>query len=385
MSCKDCGATVEPSDRFCPACGTPNVSCKFHPKFAPDVRRFEPEILFEVAPQGSPGCPRCRRVIAHQACYCDACGMDLTGAWERHRQRLAVEAWRRGDDGGGPPGFRPAGALGRHLRGALVVSALVATGIGAGQLWRQGQLRASGPGLAIAPDPAALGVAESAAAVLVVVVAALLVAWMGRALGNLPALAVLDGRWRPRWAVLGWLVPGLNLVRPKQLMDDLWRSSAEDPLPCSPDWRRHEAPTLSSVWWVTLLSGGMLAGAGAVVGLAARTHPAGRLPEMAALLDGVAALVLAGSLLSLHALVRLVDERQRRRRALVVVDAAGVEAATDVAADVAAASVAMEGSVTEPVPSRHEPLVPAAAVGGSRRTSALRLPPSSRRAVWGKY
>src|SRR6185503_11381942 len=209
-----------------------------------------------------------------------------------------------------------------------------------------------------------------------------------RALGNLPALAVVDARWRPRWAVLAWAVPVLNVVRPKQVMDDLWRASAEDLPLCSPDWRRRGAPALSAVWWATLLTGAVLSGAGLLVGLAAEGS-ADRLPEVAALLDGVAALMLAGSLLSLHALVRLVDGRQARR-AQVVADPSA-DPSTDpfpesgsesgpgpgsgaVAAGVAAASVELEtGPAAAPIPTRHEPLVPLDAGAGARRTSALRL------------
>ena len=54
ITCKDCGATVTPSDRFCPACGTPNAHTKFHPKFGPALKIVEPRIITEPAPLALP-------------------------------------------------------------------------------------------------------------------------------------------------------------------------------------------------------------------------------------------------------------------------------------------------------------------------------------------
>jgi hypothetical protein len=54
-----------------------------------------------------------------------------------------------------------------------------------------------------------------------------------RAYRNLPALGAESPRFSSGWAVGAWFVPFLNLVRPKQIMDDIWRAS--DPaLPAHP-------------------------------------------------------------------------------------------------------------------------------------------------------
>ena len=84
LACNDCGSTVTAADRFCPACGTPNAHTKFHPKFGPELVRFEPRIVEDVAEPGAPSCPRCHRTM-EQHDYCRACGMEL-GANQGVRQ-----------------------------------------------------------------------------------------------------------------------------------------------------------------------------------------------------------------------------------------------------------------------------------------------------------
>lgn len=49
--------------------------------------------------------------------------------------------------------------------------------------------------------------------------------WFRRAYRNLPILGAESLRFSNGWAVGAWFVPFLNLVRPKQLADDIWRAS----------------------------------------------------------------------------------------------------------------------------------------------------------------
>lgn len=74
--------------------------------------------------------------------------------------------------------------------------------------------------------------------------------WFHRAYTNLHALGMEPLRFRAGWAVGGWFVPILNLVRPKQIMNDIWRGS--DPAaPASNDgaWHRAPVPALLHLWW----------------------------------------------------------------------------------------------------------------------------------------
>ena len=76
------------------------------------------------------------------------------------------------------------------------------------------------------------------------------IAWTRRLYGNLRALGVQDLRFGVGWAVGGWFVPLFNLVRPKQIVDDIWRGS--DPSPSwTGGWRESRVPLLLHVWWAT--------------------------------------------------------------------------------------------------------------------------------------
>ena len=78
--------------------------------------------------------------------------------------------------------------------------------------------------------------------------------WFHRAYTNLHALGMEPLRFRAGWAVGGWFVPILNLVRPKQIMDDIWRGS--DPAaPASNHgaWHRAPIPALLQLWWALFL------------------------------------------------------------------------------------------------------------------------------------
>ena len=57
-----------------------------------------------------------------------------------------------------------------------------------------------------------------------------LIAWTNRAYRNLQRSVPMTCGSRDGWAVGGWFVPFLNFVRPKQIMNDVWRGSSPDGL-----------------------------------------------------------------------------------------------------------------------------------------------------------
>jgi Domain of unknown function (DUF4328) len=90
--------------------------------------------------------------------------------------------------------------------------------------------------------------------------------WFRRAYFH-PALPADRLRFRRGLVVLSWFVPILNLVRPKQIMDDIWRASDPDPRgPASVPDRKPVSGLLNAWWsiwlvslavaWVVLLAGG---------------------------------------------------------------------------------------------------------------------------------
>ena len=86
-----------------------------------------------------------------------------------------------------------------------------------------------------------------------------LAVWTGLAYRNLFALGVGDLRFAPGWGVWAWFVPFLNFVRPKQIVDDLWRSTTPGDA-----WPRPPVPGMLHVWWALVLLTSLFAPAGIV-------------------------------------------------------------------------------------------------------------------------
>jgi hypothetical protein len=79
------------------------------------------------------------------------------------------------------------------------------------------------------------------------------IAWLHGMHGNLRAFPALGlPRHAQGWAIGGWFVPLLNLVRPKQMMDDAWRGS--DPTLNRPGARHPvDVPWYFHLWWMSCL------------------------------------------------------------------------------------------------------------------------------------
>jgi len=78
--------------------------------------------------------------------------------------------------------------------------------------------------------------------------------WFHRAYANLPALGMAPLEVGAGWAIGGWFVPLLNLVRPKEIMNDIWRGS--DPNRASRldgFWRVGPVSGLVHLWWTLVL------------------------------------------------------------------------------------------------------------------------------------
>lgn len=78
--------------------------------------------------------------------------------------------------------------------------------------------------------------------------------WAVQAYRNLPALAIEDRRYWTIWLVIGWVIPGANLLVPKLLVDDVWRgSSPEASLVGGDSWQRRPVASIVNRWWCSFL------------------------------------------------------------------------------------------------------------------------------------
>lgn len=82
--------------------------------------------------------------------------------------------------------------------------------------------------------------------------------WFHRAYSNLPALGVAKRRFDSNAAIWPWFVPILNLWRPKQVANDIWRGS--NPHVASRELRlaQDPVPSLLAFWWGGYIVASML-------------------------------------------------------------------------------------------------------------------------------
>jgi serine/threonine-protein kinase len=117
--------------------------------------------------------------------------------------------------------------------------------------WHRLRGEPAGPG-----TPSALAdLVFAAEGFVLLVVAVLFLVWFRRAYRNLEALGAQGLRFSPTWAVWAWFVPLLGLVRPKQLLNDVWRASdPELPPGDHGSWRRQPVPSVLTWWWLAFLA-----------------------------------------------------------------------------------------------------------------------------------
>jgi hypothetical protein len=126
--------------------------------------------------------------------------------------------------------------------------------------------------------------------------------WFYRASKNLPALGSVRLAYTPGWAVGGFFVPFLNLVRPLQVMREVWHCS--DPSGLERDAaldafstrNRLGTPPLVGWWWACFLLSNIVGNAAARIQFSSKPSPdliqvAGVLSVVSDLLDIPAALL----------------------------------------------------------------------------------------------
>jgi hypothetical protein len=75
--------------------------------------------------------------------------------------------------------------------------------------------------------------------------------WLHRAYANIVPLGAQYPRYSTGTAIWSWFVPILNLWRPKQVANDVWRASdPEAPVDQGDSWQQKDPPILYAVWWL---------------------------------------------------------------------------------------------------------------------------------------
>lgn len=92
---------------------------------------------------------------------------------------------------------------------------------------------------------------------LVLLSAALFIAWFFQAYKNLRRLGLTSMRYGNGWAIGSWFVPILNMWRPKQIANDIWRGS-EPGAEVTAGWKLVPVPSLLHWWWALFLIQGTL-------------------------------------------------------------------------------------------------------------------------------
>jgi hypothetical protein len=130
--------------------------------------------------------------------------------------------------------------------------------------------------------------------------------WIYRAYKNIQGFGAEGLRFSPRWAVGYYFIPILSLIRPVQVMSEIWRAS-DDPR----DWPRRPGSWLIVSWWTLFLIYTGVTQVSLEIALQASTSDQWTLAAM---------LAIAGDLFSIPlsiAALRLVTEVYRRQKALV--------------------------------------------------------------------
>jgi Domain of unknown function (DUF4328)/Uncharacterised protein family UPF0547/Protein of unknown function (DUF2510) len=86
--------------------------------------------------------------------------------------------------------------------------------------------------------------------------------WFYRAYRNLIRTGIRDVRYGTGWAVGGWFIPFFNLVRPKQVANDIWKGSASAGTVGVARWREVPLSSLVNWWWGVWILGWLMVSLG---------------------------------------------------------------------------------------------------------------------------
>jgi hypothetical protein len=130
--------------------------------------------------------------------------------------------------------------------------------------------------------------------------------WTYRAYKNIQGFGAEGLRFSPGWAVGFYFIPILSLIRPVQVMSEIWRAS-DDPR----DWPRRPGSWLITSWWISFLIYTVVTQISLEIAFQASTNDQWTLAAVLAIIGDLFSIPLS------IAALRLVTEVYRRQKALV--------------------------------------------------------------------
>jgi len=135
--------------------------------------------------------------------------------------------------------------------------------------------------------------------------------WFHAAYVNLRVLGQSNLRFRAGWAIGAWFVPILNLWRPKQIANDIWRGSDPDASSFHESaWKDAGIPLLLGLWWAAWIATNVI---GNAVGRAWFGRDTAEDIRDAATLDLASSVVDIGAAVLAVVVVRRLTARQAAR------------------------------------------------------------------------
>lgn len=105
-----------------------------------------------------------------------------------------------------------------------------------------------------------VGMAAIGTLILFLTTAVVFCCWKYRAYKNLKALGARELEYSPGWAVGYYFIPLLHLVRPAQVMSEIWRASGPEVKTEGPAaWKALKPTHLITGWWAAWITSGILA------------------------------------------------------------------------------------------------------------------------------
>jgi len=123
-------------------------------------------------------------------------------------------------------------------------------------------MRALGRGGSPMMSPEALdstsGLLAMAKLGLLLATAIVFLCWLNRSHRNLPALGAAGLEFTPVSAVGNFFIPFLNLVRPPQILAEVWKASDPEVEGDALAWKQRKAPKFIDGWWVCWILAGVI-------------------------------------------------------------------------------------------------------------------------------